>query len=185
MKLTSVILSLLFFLTPLKQIDKVFYKEIAGVNIYDIKNKNAYIFSAGMQIDADGAPKAYHIDDKKALDNLSNAGKPGNWWALVTDNGRESGKPLIQKATDPAPGFYISMTSLEDESKQASDPNRYVNSETTSYFVLPKNLLSDFQLGDIALVVNTRNNKRTFAIFADYGPPKKIGEGSIHLAKSL
>jgi hypothetical protein len=33
---------------------------------------------------------------------------PGNWWALVTRNGR----PIVQGADDPAPGFYVSTTTL-------------------------------------------------------------------------
>ncbi|HEX4603317.1 MAG TPA: glycoside hydrolase family 75 protein, partial [Candidatus Angelobacter sp.] len=40
-------------------------------------------------------------------------------------------------------------------------------------------------LGDLAVVVNTANGKRAYAIYADVGPNGKIGEGSIALAKAL
>ena len=84
----------------LSQFEKVFYKKIAQTSIYEVKDKNVYIFTTGMAIDADGAPKAYNADSKKALDNLGNAGKPGNWWALVTDNGKKSGTPIFQNQND-------------------------------------------------------------------------------------
>jgi hypothetical protein len=41
------------------------------------------------------------------------------------------------------------------------------------------------KLGDFAVVVNKKNGKLSFAIFADGGPPNKLGEGSIALADSL
>ena len=41
------------------------------------------------------------------------------------------------------------------------------------------------ELGDFAVVINKKNGKSSFAIFADIGPRKNLGEGSIALAKSL
>jgi hypothetical protein len=136
-------------------------------------------------IDADGSPRAYHQDNKKALDYLANAGHTGNWWALATDNRKKNGIPIIQQSNSPAPGYYVSMTSLQDNTKKYEDPNRYVNSETIPYIAIPPNFSPDFKRGDIALVVNMQNNKRCFAIFADTGPSNKIGEGSIYLAEQL
>src|ERR1700761_3886663 len=66
---------------------------------------NAYIRVENSQvdIDADGAngqvspPPAYAPAGwGETLDNLGDAGHPGDWWALATDNGRPSGKPLEQ-----------------------------------------------------------------------------------------
>jgi hypothetical protein len=34
-------------------------------------------------------------------------------------------------------------------------------------------------------VINKKNNKRCYAIFADTGPANKIGEGSMYLARRL
>lgn len=164
---------------------KTLFKTIGGTKIFDVESNGVYIFTAGMMIDADGSPRAYHKDRTKGLDFLGNAGKPGNWWALATDNKKANGNPLVQQPDDPAPGFYISMTSLQDESKKYADPTRYVNSETIPFIVIPPKFSANFKLGDIALAVNTKNNKRCFAIVADIGPMNKIGEGSINLANQL
>jgi hypothetical protein len=88
--------------------------------------------------------------NKSGLDYLANAGKPGNWWALVTDNGKSSGNPVVQSSSDPAPSFYISTTSLEDSSVGREDPRRYVNAEWINFFVLPGKLGLGAKLGDLA-----------------------------------
>jgi hypothetical protein len=140
-------------------------------------------FISGMNIDADGSPRAYHPVSANGLDNLANAGKPGNWWGIVT----VAGEPVIQDSTQPAPGYYVSATSLSDRSKSLTDPARYVDSETIPYCVIPNNktLLAILHPGDIGYVRNLRNNRFSFAIFADVGPPDKIGEGSMRLAEKL
>ncbi len=178
---------LVFFYSGLlkaQQVKKV-YKIIANTTVYKDESKQLYIFNGALMIDADGAPKAYHKDDKMALDYLSNGGEPGNWWALATDNNKPSGTPLIQTASDPAPGYYISMTSLENQDKDHTDPARFVNAEIIPYIVVPAGFSGDFKLGDIALVYNKQNGKKCFAIYADVGPKELIGEGSIKLAKEL
>ena len=179
------LLFLMMSITSKSTVDKVLYKTIDGKSIYNVESKKVFLFTAGFMIDADGSPKAYHADSKIALDYLGNAGKPGNWWAIVTDSRKSNGNPIVQSATDPAPGYYVSMTSLQDGSKKDSDPKRYVNSETIPYIAIPPKFSKDFRLGDIALVVNKTNNKRCFAIFADTGPGNKIGEGSVYLAQQL
>lgn len=136
-------------------------------------------------IDADGSPRAYHIEPGKGLDYIGNAGKPGNWWALVTDTGKPGGKPIVQGPADPAPGFYVSTTSLVDRSKERTDPRRYVDSEAIPFFVLPADRRFGAALGDFALVVNPAKGCSCGAIFADIGPKGKIGEGSIALAEAL
>jgi hypothetical protein len=146
---------------------------------------SAFFYESGFQIDADGAYRAYHPDNKPGLDYLANAGKPGNWWALVTDNGKPSGNPVIQSADDPAPGYYISTTSLEDSSKDPTDPLRYVDSESINFFVLPGKLALKAKLGDFGVVIRPKTNAYDYAIYADSGPANKIGEGSIALAASL
>jgi len=167
------------------QVTKKLYKTIGSVKVYEVKNKGVYIFRSGFSFDADGAPKAYHKNDKVALDFLANAGKPGNWWGVVTNTGKKGGIPIVQTARDPAPGYYVSPTSLADKSKKIQDPNRYVDSQEIPYIALPSKFSTQFKLGDIALVVNKKNNLRCYAIFADVGPANKIGEGSINLAKQL
>ena len=161
------------------------HKTVNGIVSYTWDSPAVITFKSGLMIDADGAPKAYHKDDIKALDYLANAGKTGNWWALVTDNGKTNGKPIEQKATDPAPGYYISCTALQNTKKSIADPNRYANSAAIPYIALPPNFATGFSKGDIALVINKKNKKQCFAIFADIGPKNKLGEGSIYLAEQL
>jgi Fungal chitosanase of glycosyl hydrolase group 75 len=185
MKKCLLYFALLISIASFGQLPKTIFKTIGGKTVYNIESKKVFIVTSGFMIDADGSPKAYHKNSKIALDYLGNAGKPGNWWALATDNKKRNGNPIIQSSTDPAPGYYVSMTSLQDNTKRYADPNRYVNSETVPFIAIPPKFSPDFKLGDIALVVNKKNDKRCWAIFADTGPNGKIGEGSIYLAEQL
>src|SRR5580704_6936292 len=83
-----------------------FLIRIGYSNLYKVDN--AVLFNAGMDIDADGSPRAYNPVSSKGLDALANAGHPGNWWAIATTNGKASGEPVIQVDPEPAPGFYVS-----------------------------------------------------------------------------
>lgn len=163
---------------------------IARVTVWALSGKKAFFFKAGMDIDADGAPDAYHPSNK-GRDYLENAGSPGNWWGIVTDNGQPNGEPVIQRSNDPFPGYYISKTALEDPTKPKNNPTRYVDASKIPYIVLPPQLTLrngrnvGANLGDMAVVINAKNRKYSCAIFADIGPRKKIGEGSIALADTL
>ncbi|PYS23496.1 MAG: hypothetical protein DMF72_08835 [Acidobacteria bacterium] len=160
--------------------DKETVATIGGTKVFRLKGKSALFFRADIEIDADGSPRAYHpTNDKIALDFKAN----GFPFAVVHVNG----KPHIQGPNDPAPGFFVSMTSLEDTSKEKTDPRRYVDSVEIPYIVLPSGLIGNgkAKLGDFAAVINKKNNKSSFAIFADVGPKKKLGEGSIALAAAL
>ena len=140
-------------------------------------------------MDADGSPRAYHPDGPNAgaLDYTANAGKPGNWYGIVTDTGHSDGNPIVQGAADPAPGFYISPTSLHDATKPSRDPARYVDAATVPYFVLAPEARQKFNvaLGDLAIVANGKRGLLVPAIFADVGPHGKLGEGSVSLATQL
>ena len=140
----------------------------------------ALVYSSGLMIDADGAPNAYGPDGK-GLDHLANAGKPGNWWGVVT----KDGQPVVQGDSDPYPGYYVSTTSLENKQYATSDPRRYVDSGTVPYVVLPPALLKEAKLGDFAAVINETNGRVAYAQVADIGPKDKLGEGSIALAEQL
>lgn len=143
----------------------------------------AFFYESGMTIDADGAPNAYHPDNV-GLDDLANAGGPGNWPGLAKD---ANGDPLIQGPDDPFPGYYISTTALADRSKPANDPTRYVDSSKIPFVVLPGAMARGLgaRPGDFAVVFNQRNGKSSYAIFGDVGPPDRIGEGSMALAENL
>jgi hypothetical protein len=159
---------------------------VGGVKLRRGKGETAFFFAAPMAINADGAPKAYHPDGSPpGLDWLANAGSPGNWWGIATD---DDGTPFVQRARDPAPGFYVSTTALVHPKRATRDPRRYVNSSRVPFVVLPRAKVipkAKARLGDLAAVLNTKNGKSSFAIVADIGPDTKIGEGSIALARAL
>ena len=158
---------------------------VGGVRVRRRAGEKALFFVAGMAIDADGAPRAYHpTGSPPGLDFLANAGSPGNFFGVVTD---AHGNPVVQSAHDPAPGFFVSPTSLQRPGKRVEDPHRYVDATRIPYLALPA-LVRDkggIRLGDFATVRNRRNGRVSHAIFADGGPRGKIGEGSIALAKAL
>lgn len=138
-------------------------------------------FWGGMQINADGSPHAY-APNGKGLDYLANAGKPGNWWGIATD---ARGRPYIQGSSDPAPGFYVSTTSLQNSAFAESDPRRYVDSEKVPFIVLPSNFPVKVKLGTRCCVTDVQKGVGAYAIYADVGPRFQLGEGSIALAKAL
>jgi hypothetical protein len=150
-------------------------------------NVSSFFFTSGFAIDADGAFKAYHPKDRPGLDSLAHAGHPGEWWAVVTDTQTPGGRPVLQQKSDPAPGYYISMTSLVDPTnKNWRDPHKYVDSMTIPYISLSPRALKYARLGDFATVVNLKNEKTSGAIVADQTDPSlPLGEGSIALAKAL
>ena len=160
------------------------------VGTYDVTRAGiALVWKAGMAIDADGAPNAYHPTPGTGLDHLANAGKPGNWWGVVTDDGTAKGSPVVQGPDDPFPGYYVSPTSLVDKSKGLRDPKRYVDSTTIPYLALPPEVLvskltGGARLGDYAAVIDGDGDV-AYAIVADVGPKGKLGEGSIALADAL
>jgi hypothetical protein len=139
-----------------------------------------FFFEEGMTIDADGAPNTYNPDNT-GIDDLSNAGEPGNWGALAVDH---DGVPFIQGDDDPFPGYYVSMTALADRTKSINDPRRYVDASRIPYIVLPHSVAEQggASLGDFGVVINLRNGKVSNAIFADIGT---MGEGSVALADNL
>jgi hypothetical protein len=159
-------------------------QDFREVPVWQLPERQAFLFISGMTIDADGAPNAYHPDDAAdgaGLDELANAGKPGHWDGIITD---QDGDPLIQQERDPFPGYYISCTTLSDKTKRFTDPARYVDASKIPYVVLPRDIADrgGARLGDFAVVFNLRNGKSSFAIYADIGT---LGEGSVALANAL
>jgi|SRR5579871_2609296 len=153
------------------------------VPIGRLPGTSAFFYESGMTIDADGAPNAYHPDNL-GLDDLANAGSPGNWPGLAKD---ADGEPYVQGPDDPFPGYYVSETALADRSKPANDPTRYVDASKIPFLVLPGGMARALgaRPGDFAVVFNLRNGKSSYAIYGDVGPSDRIGEGSIALAENL
>lgn len=135
-------------------------------------------------IDADGAPRAYNPGGRLAgaLDLLGNAGKPGDWWALVCG---ADGQPIVQGPSDPAPGFYVSTTALQDHGRPLTDPRRYVDSSAVPYLSAPPELLAaGCRVGDVGVAV--LGAARAAFVIADVSPHgAKLCEGSVALALAL
>jgi glycosyl hydrolase group 75 (putative chitosanase) len=153
------------------------------IPIWHVPDSTAFFYEAGMTIDADGAPNAYHPDNI-GLDDLKNAGSPGNWQGLAKD---ADGEPFVQGPDDPFPGYYVSATALADRTKPVNDPTRYVDASKIPFIVLPGGMARQMgaRPGDFAFVFNQRNGKSSYAIFGDVGPSERIGEGSMALAENL
>lgn len=158
-----------------------------GVVVWSTSGVQGFFYESGLAIDADGAYRAYHPWDWLGLDSLSHAGRPGNWWALVTDNGEPNGRPVVQGKLDPAPGYYVSTTALYDAGNHnLRDPHRYVDALKIPFVVLHPKALEYARLGDFATVVNLRNGKTSSALVADISAPDlPVGEGSMALAEAL
>lgn len=87
-----------------------------------------------------GAPNSYHPNDVKgALDKIKNAGLPkGPWRDILARRSNAATKPYIQDSEDLAPGFYVSMTKLQDDRRDVYDPMSYVDAAEIPYVVLSK-----------------------------------------------
>lgn len=157
-------------------------KSIQLVKVSSIPGAVAYV--SCMRVDADGAPNAYGPKSKPGIDNIGNAGAPGNWWALVLD--KNTKQPYVQKS-GPYAGYYVSMTKLEDRTKDETDPARYVNASTVPYIVLsePARKAAKANWGDLAIVVNLHTKQSAGAIIADLSNDDELGEGSINLVNVL
>jgi hypothetical protein len=154
--------------------------KVGSIVVYEVGSLRAAL--SHMHVDADGSPHAYAPAPLIGLDYLANAGKPGNWWGIATD---KSGKPYVQGASDPAPGYYVSTTSLQDASKAASDPARYVDSEKVPFVVIPPKPKFDVVIGDFGYAFNTLNGKSSGFVVADIGPANQLGEASVAIAERL
>lgn len=135
-------------------------------------------------VDADGSPRAYGPYGQ-GLDHLENAGHSGNWWGIVTDS---EGYPLLQGASDPSPGYYISTTSLQRREFHITDPRRYVNSEEVPFIVVPAPVARAARgvvLGCRAEITHADTGKVISAVVADLGPASHLGEMSIAAARAL
>ncbi len=150
---------------------------------------SAYVYTtAQMEIDADGAPQAYHPADT-GLDALANAGFPGGGWrsVLVADP-NDASKPFVQP-DGPTAGFFVSMTALQDGFSPASDPKKYVDATKVPYLVFPggfHRLAGTGDMGDLLMAKNLHNGNVSAAIVADIGPADaELGEVSIKLVEAL
>jgi hypothetical protein len=158
--------------------------QIGNNEVYELNGIKAIL--SNLEIDADGSPFAYAPEDSglKGLDYLANAGSPGNWWGIATES---DGTPYIQSSAlgDPAPGYYVSTTALEDPTYGEDNPLHYVNSSTIPFVVIPANPEFGIELGDVGFGFNLQTGDSTSFVVADVGPSNQFGEASIAFANNL
>ena len=160
-----------------------------GTDLRRAPSGAAYVYTTGhMEIDADGAPNAYHPNDT-GLDFLANAGFPDHGWrSVLVEDPSHPGTPFRQP-DGPFAGFFVSKTSLESSQVEVTDPARYVSATSTPYIVFPSTfhaLQGTGTLGDFVLAKNLANGRTTAAIVADIGPANApLGEVSIKLVEAL
>jgi hypothetical protein len=156
-----------------------------STSVFKHKNTGLVYFKADYDLDFDGSPRAYNPTNTGIEENGNAQNSAGAFSESIILF--KNKKPYLQKANNPFPGFFISLTSLKLQNFPDTSVKRYVDSEKIPYFVLPGNKLQNagIELGDIGLIFNTETNKSAFAIFADSGPTSIVGEGSLALAKAL
>jgi hypothetical protein len=145
------------------------------------------VFLGTLGIDADGSPRAYGPNGK-GLDDTANAGSPGRWFGLATDarDCGPSGKPLIQDASGPAPGFYVSTTTMFDASLgDCRNQRSYVDASSIPFVALPPLIatINADHAGKLAMVGKLSGGTSQGAIQADQAPAYGFGEASIELAR--
>lgn len=165
------------------------WQSYRGTELWRFTGSEAYFYKTKrMEIDADGAPDAYHPDDK-GIDALANAGYPrGGWKAVLVQDPADPAKPYLQPSGEFA-GYFLSRTTLEDKSLPPTDPRRYVNASTVPYLVFPGQfyqLKDTGAFGDVGMARNLTGDKETPFVIADAGPSRApLGEVSMRLAVML
>jgi hypothetical protein len=185
------------------KIDFPKHKKFRGTDVLRQKQGLAYAYmTEHKSVDADGAPNAYHPDDKgkhcikqphKGLDCLAHAGYPNTgWWdsVLIPDPGNPT-TPYRQKL-GPYAGYFLAMTSLRAKKGDKYSTAYYVDSREFPYVVIPTgftkpNGLGFWGQGDVGLATHVDTEKSVPFIVADYGGggTAKLGEGSIALFEAL
>jgi len=160
-----------------------------GTDLFRINGSTAYTYKTShVSLDADGSPRAYHPQDT-GLDYLANAGYPHKGWksVLVVDPAHPD-QPYIQPG-GPHQGYFVAKTSLADPALPATDPRKYVDSETIPYIVFPGAFYAisgTGGYGDLVFARKLGTALESAAIVADGGPAKApLGEMSLRLAIAL
>lgn len=160
-----------------------------GTQLWKFPTSDVYFYKTkNIEIDADGAPNAYHKNNI-GIDNIANAGYPKKKWknVLVVDPLNKN-IPYEQKDGE-FKGYFLSKTSFQNPNEKETNPNRYVDSRKVPYIALPEyiyQIKGTGKLGDFVISRNISNAKETSGIFADIANRKDaLGEVSIKLAEDL
>jgi hypothetical protein len=154
-----------------------------------MSKKKTIEITVPMAIDVDGAPNSYGPNNALALDYELNAHvgakKSGRIVGYLTKND-DGETPIVQRATDPFPGFYISTSAYEDKNNdRREDPRRYVNAAEINYTLLATAARNaGVRLGDFCVVHSLRTRFTVYAIVGDSGNSSGA-EGSLALLQRL
>lgn len=157
---------------------------IGDVNVDEYPDRLEWVVPM-RAVDGDGAFNCYGPPGTKHLDDLANAGKPGDWYGIQTDTGEKDGNPIVQGPDDPCPGCYVSTTAYQDHTKKTSDPTRYVNASEVPYVVVTGLMEHQFgvRAGDVGKVLDESTGKVVYFVAADVG--LHLGEVSIAMAEAF
>lgn len=125
-------------------------------------NGGTYSRTGKVSIDYDGSPTAYHPSDAVGDDYLQNAGRPGNWWGIVTNS---NGTPYVQPS-----GYYISTTSWVNPNVSSKfNQRRFVNAEVIPYVAMTSgDKAKGMAHGDFVLLTNTSSGAQIWSMICDY-----------------
>ncbi|KQN25083.1 hypothetical protein ASE86_02115 [Sphingomonas sp. Leaf33] len=171
-----------------------------GTQLWRDAGSGAYCYATDhSRVDADGAPDAYHPDDRMrsrppylGLDNPQNAGWPQTgWWPDVLTRDPANPKVPYRQQSGPYRGYFVSHTALRVRGGSETDPATFADSRTIPYIVLPG---SDFPRrrgtgapGDVGWAWNLATGKGTAFVIGDTGggAGARLGEASIAFFKAL
>ena len=124
------------------------------------------------------------VDALKRATKIDHAFRKGGKAIFKLEGGELYYDSLLDLDTDGSRFSAQDATGQSDTSLHQPD-GRPVDSDAVPFFVLPGGFEAQFgiSLGDVAAVVF--EDKVEFAVFADHGPHRKLGEGSIALHRSL
>lgn len=161
-----------------------------GARLVSHPSQSAYVFATSHKaVDADGAPNAYHPEDK-GLDYLANAGYPDkSWWKSVLVEDPDKRGSAYKQPDGPFEGYFVSKTSLQDSSKRETDTSRYVDATCIPYLVFPGAFYERSgtgRRGDLGYAFNLSTGDASPFVVADIGPREaKLGEISSALAEGV
>jgi hypothetical protein len=188
------------------------HSEMGEIPVLRDETSKAVVYASQMQVDTDGAPDSYHPDNIGIthLCNGVSVGPECQWKADCLSDFRQAkaedfrgptkicffgmatnknGEPVVQGASDPKPGYFVSTTALKQPGQPATSQQAQLDSDTVPYVVIPGSWQSSGKpgpkLGDVGAAYRRSNGKVAYFIVGDVGPRNKLGEGSVALHQAL
>lgn len=159
-----------------------------------IQGTTPVFFQSKLSCDVDGSPNAYHpIDDRLSLDVIESAegqragDRPDG--PLIVQPSPEivvwvGGKPFVQPSGE-FKGFFVSETTLQNTAMAVTDPHRYLDARHIQYIVLPRGMVPEAKIGDLAIVYDPVAKAVAAAVYGDIGPSTEAGEAALATLQRL